>query len=149
MRFTTFLKDGQPRLGLVLGQDVIDLNAAQPQVPPDLRLALRAGVDLAAAGAEAAGAGTDRPWMRAARAAGLLDADGSARPTIFAEMSQLDLLLLTFLLLLLEKGRLFCGLVVLLLAGNLLHQLQSKSPRIVCDRHSVVPQRSQKTGFVA
>jgi 2-keto-4-pentenoate hydratase/2-oxohepta-3-ene-1,7-dioic acid hydratase in catechol pathway len=49
MRFTTFLKDGQPRLGLVDGDQVIDLNAAQPQVPTDLRAALKAGVDLTAA----------------------------------------------------------------------------------------------------
>ncbi len=57
MKFTTFLKDGQARLGLVDGDQVIDLNAAQPQVPPDLRAALAAGVDLAAA-ALAALAGT-------------------------------------------------------------------------------------------
>ncbi|MDW5441134.1 fumarylacetoacetate hydrolase family protein [Polaromonas sp. SM01] len=49
MKFTTFLHNGQARLGLVNGQDVIDLNAAQPQVPADLRAALAAGVDLAAA----------------------------------------------------------------------------------------------------
>ncbi|WP_029002031.1 fumarylacetoacetate hydrolase family protein [Azohydromonas australica] len=49
MKFTTFLKAGQPRLGLVDGDHVIDLNAAQPQVPSDLRRALEAGVDLAAA----------------------------------------------------------------------------------------------------
>jgi 2-keto-4-pentenoate hydratase/2-oxohepta-3-ene-1,7-dioic acid hydratase in catechol pathway len=57
MRFTTFLKDGQPRLGLVDGDQVIDLNAAQPQVPADLRSALKAGVDLGAA-AKAALAGS-------------------------------------------------------------------------------------------
>jgi 2-keto-4-pentenoate hydratase/2-oxohepta-3-ene-1,7-dioic acid hydratase in catechol pathway len=50
MEFTTFLQDGQPRLGLVDGDAVIDLLLAQPQVPADLREALRAGVDLAAAG---------------------------------------------------------------------------------------------------
>lgn len=49
MQFTTFMQGGQARLGLVLGQEVIDLNAANPQVPADLRQALRAGVDLAAA----------------------------------------------------------------------------------------------------
>jgi 2-keto-4-pentenoate hydratase/2-oxohepta-3-ene-1,7-dioic acid hydratase in catechol pathway len=48
MKFTTFLRDGQPRLGLVDGDQVIDLNAAQPQVPADLRAALKAGIDLAA-----------------------------------------------------------------------------------------------------
>ena len=31
----------------------------------------------------------ERPWQRAARAAGLVEPDGSARPTIFAEMSAL------------------------------------------------------------
>ena len=49
MKFTTFLDDGAPRLGVVDGDQVIDLNAAQPQVPADLRAALAAGVDLAAA----------------------------------------------------------------------------------------------------
>lgn len=59
MKFTTFLRDGQPRLGLVDGDQVIDLNAAQPQVPADLRTALKAGIDLAAA-AQAALAGDAR-----------------------------------------------------------------------------------------
>lgn len=50
MKFTTFVSaDGRNRLGLVDGDRVIDLNAAQPQVPADLRAALEAGVDLAAA----------------------------------------------------------------------------------------------------
>ena len=49
MRLTTFVHHGQPRLGLLDGDAVIDLNAAQPQVPPSLRAALEAGVDLAAA----------------------------------------------------------------------------------------------------
>ncbi|MFM2403757.1 MAG: hypothetical protein RL223_1637 [Pseudomonadota bacterium] len=49
MKFTTFLLDGQPRLGLLDGEQVIDLNAAQPQVPADLRAALEQGIDLAAA----------------------------------------------------------------------------------------------------
>lgn len=35
-----------PRLGLVDGDQVIDFHAAQPQVPPDLRAALEAGLDL-------------------------------------------------------------------------------------------------------
>lgn len=49
MQFTTFLHAGQPRLGLVDGDQVIDLNAAQPQVPASLRAALEADIDLAAA----------------------------------------------------------------------------------------------------
>ncbi|HEY2254831.1 MAG TPA: fumarylacetoacetate hydrolase family protein [Variovorax sp.] len=63
MKFTTFLQGSQPRLGLVDGAGVIDLNAAQPQVPPDLRQALRAGVDLAAAARAALASGAARlPW---------------------------------------------------------------------------------------
>ena len=53
MKFTTFLHNGQARLGVIDGQDVIDLNTAQPNVPADLRAALSAGVDLAAAGTAA------------------------------------------------------------------------------------------------
>ena len=53
MRFTTFLADGQARLGLVHGSDVIDLAAAVPGTPADLRAALAAGTDLVAAGAAA------------------------------------------------------------------------------------------------
>jgi len=49
MRFTTFRQGQQDRLGLVVGDQVIDLNQAQPQVSADLRTALRSGVDLAAA----------------------------------------------------------------------------------------------------
>lgn len=53
MRFTTFLHDGAARLGVVDGDDVIDLAAAVPGTPADLRAALAAGVDLAAAGRRA------------------------------------------------------------------------------------------------
>lgn len=60
MRFTTFLAGGQPRLGLVIGQDVIDLNAVLPQVPADLRAALRMGVDLHSAAADAAASAAPR-----------------------------------------------------------------------------------------
>ena len=60
MKFTTFLQDGQPRLGLVDGDAVIDLHRAQPQVPPGLREALRAGIDLQAAGTAALGSGAVR-----------------------------------------------------------------------------------------
>ena len=49
MRFTTFVQQGRTRLGVVDGYAAIDLNAAQPQVPADMRAALEAGVDLAAA----------------------------------------------------------------------------------------------------
>lgn len=49
MKLTTFHKNGKDRLGLIDGDHVIDFNQAQPQVPADLRLALKTGVDLAAA----------------------------------------------------------------------------------------------------
>lgn len=49
MQLTTFLQSGAPRLGLVDGDAVIDLNAAVPAVPADLRQALLAGADLSAA----------------------------------------------------------------------------------------------------
>lgn len=62
MKFTTFFEGGATRLGLVDGDQVIDLAAAQPQVPPDLRAALTAGVDLAAAASAAlASAAPRRP----------------------------------------------------------------------------------------
>jgi acylpyruvate hydrolase len=53
MKFTTYLRAGAPRLALVDGTDLIDLADAQPKVPADLRMALKAGVDLQAAGAAA------------------------------------------------------------------------------------------------
>jgi acylpyruvate hydrolase len=57
MKFTTYLRQGAPRLAVVDGTDLIDLHDAQPQVPADLRAALRAGVDLQTA-ARSAIAGT-------------------------------------------------------------------------------------------
>jgi len=50
MRFTTYLKDGRPRLAAVDGDAAIDLAAAVPGTPDDLRAALESGVDLHAAG---------------------------------------------------------------------------------------------------
>ncbi|MDH2435376.1 fumarylacetoacetate hydrolase family protein [Pokkaliibacter sp. MBI-7] len=49
MKLTTYLRDGQARLGLIEGNHLIDFNDAQPQVPADMRAALEAGVDLQAA----------------------------------------------------------------------------------------------------
>ncbi|MFC3684699.1 fumarylacetoacetate hydrolase family protein [Hydrogenophaga luteola] len=48
MKLTTYLRDGQARLGLIDGASVIDVQDAQPQVPSDLRQALLAGHDLIA-----------------------------------------------------------------------------------------------------
>jgi 2-keto-4-pentenoate hydratase/2-oxohepta-3-ene-1,7-dioic acid hydratase in catechol pathway len=49
LKYLTFLDGGQPRLGVLDGDGVVDLNRAQPQVPSDLRQALERGVDLAGA----------------------------------------------------------------------------------------------------
>jgi 2-keto-4-pentenoate hydratase/2-oxohepta-3-ene-1,7-dioic acid hydratase in catechol pathway len=60
MKFTTFHKNGQDRLGLIDGDQVIDLNQCQPQVNADLRLALKSGVDLAAAAKNALASTSER-----------------------------------------------------------------------------------------
>ena len=60
MRFTTYLHNGKPRLGVVSGEHVIDLATAVPGTPSDLRQALEAGVDLAAAAASAIAAQAPR-----------------------------------------------------------------------------------------
>ncbi len=53
MRFTTYLRNGAPRLAVVDGENLIDLNEAQSGVPADMRAALAAGIDLQAAGRKA------------------------------------------------------------------------------------------------
>lgn len=50
MKFVTFKTAQGNRLGLVDGSQVIDVNAAAPEVPADLRAALRAGIDLVSLG---------------------------------------------------------------------------------------------------
>jgi 2-keto-4-pentenoate hydratase/2-oxohepta-3-ene-1,7-dioic acid hydratase in catechol pathway len=50
MKFTTFLLDGEPTLGLVEGDNVIDVNAVYPYVPADLRQALEANINLVEVG---------------------------------------------------------------------------------------------------
>ncbi|MDO9200826.1 MAG: fumarylacetoacetate hydrolase family protein [Hydrogenophaga sp.] len=60
MKFTTYLRDGQPRLGLLDGDSIIDVQDAQPQVPCDLRQALLAGHDLAAVAQAALASGAPR-----------------------------------------------------------------------------------------
>ena len=49
MKFLSFKQQGSLRLGVVTEGGVIDLNAAQPQVPADLGAALLQGIDLQAA----------------------------------------------------------------------------------------------------
>lgn len=53
MKFVTYRNGSETRLGLLDHDSVIDLAQIQPQVPPDLRAALRAGVDLAGAARKA------------------------------------------------------------------------------------------------
>lgn len=60
MKLTTFHKNGKDRLGLIDGDHVIDFNQAQPQVPADLRLALKTGVDLAAVAKHALASSAER-----------------------------------------------------------------------------------------
>ena len=76
MRFTTFFSHGHNRLGVVDGSSVIDLHAAQPQVPPDLRAALEAGVDLAAAAQAAIASSAPRLALASLRFAPLVPEPG-------------------------------------------------------------------------
>ncbi|MDM0034325.1 fumarylacetoacetate hydrolase family protein [Variovorax sp. J22P271] len=65
MNFSTYLRNGAPRLAVVDGDQLIDLNDAQPQVPDDLRRALQAGVDLNEAARQALANGTRQPLAAA------------------------------------------------------------------------------------
>lgn len=76
MRFTTYLDRGQARLGVVSGQDVIDLNRAQPQISADLRTALRQGQDLAGAAAAAIASSAPRLPLASLQLAPLLPEPG-------------------------------------------------------------------------
>ena len=60
MKFVSYRNAGALRLGVLDGESVIDLNAAQPQVPADLGAALLAGVDVVAAGKAALASGAVR-----------------------------------------------------------------------------------------
>lgn len=61
MKFVTFRESDTERLGVVDGDQVVDLNRAVPSVPPDLRVALASGVDLKAAADRARASGTRIP----------------------------------------------------------------------------------------
>ncbi|MES2611869.1 MAG: fumarylacetoacetate hydrolase family protein [Pseudomonadota bacterium] len=76
MRFTTYLLHGTPRLAVVDGDQLIDLNSARPDVPPDLREALRLGVDLHAAAAQAIAGTSPRIPLSEARLAPLVPEPG-------------------------------------------------------------------------
>lgn len=76
MRYTTFLNNGQPRLGVVSGKEVIDLNRAQPQISADLRTALRLGQDLAGAAKAALDSSAPRLPMSSLQLAPVLPEPG-------------------------------------------------------------------------
>lgn len=76
MRFTTYLQSGQARLAVVDGEQLIDLHQAQPQIDADLRVALRAGQDLAGAARAAIASTAPRLPLRDAVLAPLLPEPG-------------------------------------------------------------------------
>lgn len=76
MRFTTYVTPQGPRLGVVDGDGVIDLAAAQPQVPSDLRAALEAGVDLMAAARAAIASNVPRQPLKGLALAPLVPEPG-------------------------------------------------------------------------
>ena len=76
MRYVTYLDQGQPRLGVVSGDQVVDLQRAQPQVSADLRTALRAGQDLDAAARAALASDAPRLSLSALKLAPLLPEPG-------------------------------------------------------------------------
>lgn len=45
MQLTSFIRAGKPRIGLIDADKLIDLQDIEPNLPPDLRRALEAGVD--------------------------------------------------------------------------------------------------------
>lgn len=76
MKLTTFHQDGKDRLGLVVGDHVIDFNKAQPQVDADLRQALKSGVDLALAAKNALASNAERLPMSSLQLSALIPAPG-------------------------------------------------------------------------
>jgi acylpyruvate hydrolase len=76
MKLNTFVKQGQTRLGVVDGDQLVDLNLAQPQVPADLRAALAAGVDLTVAAAKALASNAPRLLLEELTLAALVPEPG-------------------------------------------------------------------------
>ncbi|MBW0448106.1 fumarylacetoacetate hydrolase family protein [Paraburkholderia phenoliruptrix] len=60
MKLVTFRSGDDTRLGVLDGEHVVDLNKADASVPPSLRAALKAGVDLHAAAQRAIASGEHR-----------------------------------------------------------------------------------------
>lgn len=76
VKFTTYLRDGQPRLGVLDRDTVIDLADARPNVPADLRLALLCGVDVVAAAKDALSTDAKRVPLASLALAPLIPAPG-------------------------------------------------------------------------
>jgi acylpyruvate hydrolase len=76
LRFTTLNLNGQPRLAVVDGEQAVDLAAARPGVPSDLRAALAAGTDLMAEGRAALASGAPRLGLSGASFAPLVPEPG-------------------------------------------------------------------------
>jgi 2-keto-4-pentenoate hydratase/2-oxohepta-3-ene-1,7-dioic acid hydratase in catechol pathway len=77
MKLVTFKAGNSHRLGVLDGDDIIDLAKADPTVPPDLREALIAGIDVATAAAKAVQAkGNERMPLASARLAPLVPSPG-------------------------------------------------------------------------
>lgn len=76
MKFTTYLRDGAPRLAVVDGDRIIDLQDADPNAPADLRLALKAGIDLHAAAQAALKSSAARQELSAVKLAPLVPEPG-------------------------------------------------------------------------
>ncbi len=76
MKFTTYLRDGAPRIAAVDGAEFVDLHDADPRVPNSLRAALKAGVDLPAAARAALGGKADRQLLAGVTLAPLVPEPG-------------------------------------------------------------------------
>lgn len=76
MRFITYTHGKEQRLGVVTGQEVIDLNQAQPQISADLRIALRAGQDLTGAAKAAIASNANRVPLSSVQLAPVLPEPG-------------------------------------------------------------------------
>jgi 2-keto-4-pentenoate hydratase/2-oxohepta-3-ene-1,7-dioic acid hydratase in catechol pathway len=76
MRFITYTQGKEQRLGVVTGNEVIDLNQAQPQISADLRTALRAGQDLAGAAQAAIASNAKRVPLASVQLAPVLPEPG-------------------------------------------------------------------------
>lgn len=76
MRFTTYTQGKEQRLAVVTGNELIDLNQAQPQISADLRTALRLGQDLAGAAKAAIASNAKRVPLASVQLAPLLPEPG-------------------------------------------------------------------------